>query len=110
MNKQQLKQSALALYALMAITTNHSVIAGERESLEQLRSTTMSLIDMLVKEGVLSKSSADKLVKEAQVAKSVSDAAASRDEVSEQVDSAAEKSSTGAICSRICKSEDERRN
>jgi lambda family phage tail tape measure protein len=43
--------------------------AGERESLEQLRSTTLNLIDMLVSEGVLSKSKADILKKDAEAAR-----------------------------------------
>ncbi|HEY3300736.1 MAG TPA: putative porin [Methylophilaceae bacterium] len=39
--------------------------AGERESLEQLRATTTSLINALVQEGVLSKEKADALLKKA---------------------------------------------
>lgn len=39
--------------------------AGERESLEQLRSTTTNLVNLLVQEGVLSKDKADALLKQA---------------------------------------------
>lgn len=91
MNTQQIKQSILILCALMRMTINGTVFAGERESLEQLRNTTMSLIDMLVKEGVLSKVSADKLVKEAQVTKTLADGASSENELSEQIDNSAQK-------------------
>lgn len=45
------------------------VLAGERESLEEVRATTMSLIELLVQEGVLSKDKADALLKQAQLAK-----------------------------------------
>lgn len=41
--------------------------ASERESLEKLRATTLNLIDMLVKQGILSKENADELVKQAEV-------------------------------------------
>lgn len=46
-----------------------NVAAGERESLEDMRATTMSLIELLVQEGVLSKDKADALLKQAQQAK-----------------------------------------
>ena len=39
--------------------------AAERESLEQLRSTTVSLVNLLVQEGVLSKEKADDLLRQA---------------------------------------------
>lgn len=45
------------------------VLAGERESLEEVRATTMSLIELLVQEGVLSKDKADALLKQAQQAR-----------------------------------------
>jgi polyhydroxyalkanoate synthesis regulator phasin len=44
----------------------NQAFAGERESLEQLRSTTNNLVDLLVKEGVLSKDKADALLKQAE--------------------------------------------
>lgn len=47
--------------------------AGERESLEQLRSTTLSLINALVDQGVLSKDKADTLIKQAGAAKQTID-------------------------------------
>lgn len=47
--------------------------AGERESLEQLRSTTLSLINALVDQGVLSKDKADTLIKQAEAAKQATD-------------------------------------
>ena len=54
-----------------AIFGTQSDIAGasERESLEEVRATTMSLIELLVQEGVLSKDKADALLKQAQQAK-----------------------------------------
>jgi len=50
-------------------TQSTGVIAGERESLEEVRATTMSLIELLVQEGVLSKQKADTLLQQAQQAK-----------------------------------------
>jgi hypothetical protein len=44
-------------------------VAGERESLEQLRATTLSLINALVDQGVLAKDKADTLIKQAEAAK-----------------------------------------
>jgi hypothetical protein len=55
--------------ALMLMMSSPLLQAGERESLEQLRSTTLNLIDMLVSEGVLSKSKADILKKDAEAAR-----------------------------------------
>jgi len=46
-----------------------NLAAGERESLEEVRATTMSLIELLVQEGVLSKQKADTLLQQAQQAK-----------------------------------------
>ncbi|MEZ0315258.1 MAG: putative porin, partial [Methylophilaceae bacterium] len=66
---QQFKPVLMALLAAGMISGSGYVHAGERESLEQLRTTTLSLIDMLVKEGVLSKANADNLVKQAQEAR-----------------------------------------
>lgn len=43
--------------------------ASERESLEEVRATTMSLIELLVQEGVLSKEKADALLKQAEQAR-----------------------------------------
>ena len=63
---QQFKPVLMALLAAGMISGSGYGQAGERESLEQLRTTTLSLIDMLVKEGVLSKANADNLVKQAQ--------------------------------------------
>jgi hypothetical protein len=50
---------------ILGITTN-SAYAGERESLEQLRSTTTNLVNLLVQEGVLSKDKANGLLKQAE--------------------------------------------
>ena len=64
MNTQQQIKSILAIsLASVLMITSPLLQAGERESLEQLRSTTLNLIDMLVSEGVLSKSKADILKK-----------------------------------------------
>ena len=51
----------IALLSCLAITAH----ADERESLEQLRATTTSLIDLLVQEGVLNKDKAEAMVKKA---------------------------------------------
>lgn len=55
-----------AVAALMLGTVVNSVHAGERESLEQLRSTTTNLVNLLVQEGVLSKDKAGALLKQAE--------------------------------------------
>lgn len=57
------------LVAGLFSTQAQGVIAGERESLEEVRATTMNLIELLVQEGVLSKEKADALLKQAQAAK-----------------------------------------
>ncbi|MDZ4222323.1 MAG: putative porin [Methylotenera sp.] len=59
------KPIALAIATLCLGTTLTSANAGERESLEQLRSTTVNLVNLLVEEGVLSKGKADELLKQA---------------------------------------------
>ncbi|MCB5188718.1 putative porin [Methylobacillus caricis] len=53
----------------VATTTPLYGLAGERESLEQLRSTTVSLIEALVQEGILSKEKADALIRKAEDAR-----------------------------------------
>ena len=61
--------SSLFLTAFAAIvlgTVVSSAQAGERESLEQLRSTTTNLVNLLVQEGVLSKDKAGSLLKQAE--------------------------------------------
>ena len=65
----QIKPAIAGLLAVGMLLTAPMLRAGERESLEQLRSTTLSLIDLLVSEGVLSKSKADLLVRDAEVAR-----------------------------------------
>lgn len=52
--------------ALLLGTVVNSAHAGERESLEQLRSTTTNLVNLLVQEGVLSKDKAGALLKQAE--------------------------------------------
>jgi hypothetical protein len=59
------KPIALAIATLCFGTIMTSASAGERESLEQLRSTTVNLVNLLVEEGVLSKGKADDLLKQA---------------------------------------------
>lgn len=59
------KPIALAIATLCLGTTLTSANAGERESLEQLRSTTVNLVNLLVEEGVLSKGKADELLRQA---------------------------------------------
>jgi hypothetical protein len=57
------------IFATIAVlilgTTVNAAQAGERESLEQLRSTTTNLVNLLVQEGVLSKDKAGALLKQA---------------------------------------------
>jgi hypothetical protein len=55
-----------AIAALMLGTVVNSAHAGERESLEQLRSTTTNLVNLLVQEGVLSRDKAGALLKQAE--------------------------------------------
>jgi len=56
--------ATIAVFMLgTAVNTAH---AGERESLEQLRSTTVNLVNLLVQEGVLSKDKAGALLKQAE--------------------------------------------
>jgi hypothetical protein len=70
--KQNLKPVITALVLAGLYISPSLAFAGERESLEQLRSTTMSLIQLLVQEGVVSKSKADALIHEAEAARQAS--------------------------------------
>ncbi len=93
-SKQNIKQLAIS-FALLSVGLAHSpAYADERESLEQLRSTTLNLIDLLVEEGVLPKSKADAIVKQAteQAAKQVSQAPSS--ESQESLDSGKKEDSS----------------
>jgi len=69
---------AALLAACLCIASPAVKAADERESLEQLRTTTLSLIELLVQEGVLSKSKADALIREAEAARK---AAAEKDAI-----------------------------
>jgi hypothetical protein len=66
---RRLKQTLLSLVIAGALASPVSAATGERESLEQLRSTTLSLIEALVQEGVLSREKADVLIRQAEAAK-----------------------------------------
>lgn len=55
-----------ALYCLVAAPAAQ---ASERESLEQLRATTLNLIQLLVQEGVLSKEKAEVIIRQAEAAR-----------------------------------------
>lgn len=57
--------NTLLMLILALSMGSNSAIAGERESLEQLRSTTVNLVNLLVQEGVLSKDKAESLLKQA---------------------------------------------
>jgi hypothetical protein len=61
----RLKPLIISLASLSMAIAYNVVVAGERESLEQVRSTTISLVNLLVQEGVLSKAKADELLKQA---------------------------------------------
>lgn len=63
--KISLKPIFATIAALYLGTLTNPVMAGERESLEQLRSTTVNLVNLLVQEGVLSKVKADELLQQA---------------------------------------------
>ena len=58
--------SIIATIAVLMLGAANSAQAGERESLEQLRSTTSNLVNLLVQEGVLSKDKAGALLKQAE--------------------------------------------
>ncbi|MGP1717486.1 MAG: putative porin [Methylophilus sp.] len=80
-----------------AIFGSQTDIAGasERESLEEVRATTMSLIELLVQEGVLSKEKADALLKQAQLAKQKAKEEAEAAAVASQEGAIAEKAAEG---------------
>lgn len=59
------RRIAAAVAALCVSTTSHA--ASEAEGLEQLRATTLGLIQALVDQGLLSRDRADALLKQAQV-------------------------------------------
>lgn len=63
--QRPLKLSLAAITAMAIGMPAGAAHAGERESLEQLRATTVNLINLLVQEGVLSKDKADALLKQA---------------------------------------------
>lgn len=68
---QSMNQLTVAL--MLVCTVTQPAHAGERESLDQLRTTTLSLIELLVQEGVLSKSKAEALIRESEAAKRAAD-------------------------------------
>lgn len=75
MTDRRLKPLLIALAAAGCLATATApATAGERESLEQLRTTTLSLIELLVQEGVLSKDKAQAIVQQAESAKVASQA------------------------------------
>lgn len=66
----RIKPAALAVnLALGLVLFSNVAMAGERESLEQLRSTTVGLIEALVQEGILSQDKANALIRKAEAAK-----------------------------------------
>lgn len=68
--ERRLKPILVTLAAAGSIAAlSTPAMAGERESLEQLRTTTLSLIELLVQEGVLSKDKAQAIVQQAESAK-----------------------------------------
>ncbi len=60
-----MRKTTLAAAICAALLPAAGSHAGEREDLLKLQATTMSLIEALVKEGVLSQEGADKLLAEA---------------------------------------------
>jgi hypothetical protein len=67
--ERQLKPIVAGFLAVGLLMLTPIVQANERESLEQLRSTTLNLINLLVSEGVLSKSKADLLIRDAEASR-----------------------------------------
>lgn len=63
------------LLSLIVAALSGSAVAGERESMEALRATTLNLINALVEQGVLPKAKADALIKEAEAKAAVTTAA-----------------------------------
>ncbi len=63
------KKITSTLYGVLTLLSmsmiNANAYADERETLEELRATTINLIDLLVQEGVLPKNKADAIVKQA---------------------------------------------
>ena len=85
------KPISVIMLALGFMTAQNSALAGERESLEQLRSTTVNLVNLLVQEGVLSKDKAGALLKQAEqeaVKAKEKDAAATPASTADTVDAA----------------------
>ena len=61
------RKAAAAVVAALALAGGHGTAhADEREGLEQLRATTMGLIEALVEGGVISRDKADKMLKDAE--------------------------------------------
>lgn len=65
----QLSHLFCGLAILSCFAAVPAAYASERESMEQLRTTTLNLIQLLVEEGVLSKDKAETLIKQAEAAK-----------------------------------------
>jgi len=64
-SKLKFKKTLLAFWLLQITSLAQLTFADERESLEQLKATTTSLIELMVQEGLISKDKADKLLKKA---------------------------------------------
>lgn len=62
-----LKRTALALFASTLLMSSLGAHAEEREDLEKLRATVLSLIETLVKSGVIPRTQADAMMREAEV-------------------------------------------
>lgn len=62
-----MKCSKQVLAAAIAALLSTASVAGEREELLKLKATTLSIIEALVKEGILSEERADQLLKQAEV-------------------------------------------
>lgn len=87
--KPKFTKTTLAVCLSLQLMAMTHAQAGERESLEQLRATTTNLIQLLVQEGVLSKSKADALLKEAAASNTPTTAAtAQQDAVKAEVNKA----------------------
>jgi len=94
LNAKPKKMLVVLAMAGVQLSFLNPVLAGERESLEQLRRTTTSLVELLVQEGVLSRAKANALLEEAKFG---ADIARAKDEASAQVSNTQANPDTRAV-------------
>lgn len=94
LNAKPKKMLVVLAMAGVQLSFLNPVLAGERESLEQLKRTTTSLVELLVQEGVLSRAKANALLEEAKFG---ADIARAKDEASAQVSNTQASPDTSAV-------------